>query len=123
MYLSEDSSSQHTVIDPRDANDPDYVPESGDTPKVNVSTYLNISLDKLAPELERDGGGMESKAHNYTKLLGVLHQEGIVDRKIVIPRSKLESAIKRDGKRKLQELASRTPLGLWVLLFRYGIHP
>ena len=79
--------------------------------------------DKLAPDLERDGGGIESKARNYTNLMGILHEEGIVDRKIVIPRSKLESAIKRDGKRKLQELASRTPLGLWVLSFQYGIHP
>ena len=122
MYLSEDSSSQHTVIDPRDANDPDYVPESSETPKVNVSTYLNINLDKLAPELERDGGGIESNARKFTKFMGILHEEGVVEQKYVIPRSKLESAIKRNGKRKLEELANRRPLGLRSFTFTYCYH-
>ena len=84
--------------------------------KVNVSTYLNINLDKLAPELERDGGGIESEARKFTMFMGILHEKGVIDRKIVIPRSKLESTIKRNGKRKLQELATITPLGLWVFI-------
>ena len=92
MYLSEDFSGQHTVLDTRDANDPDYVPESSKTPNMNVSTHLNIRLGMLASELEI-GGGMESKARNFTMLLGVLYQKGYnyINHKIVISRSKLES--------------------------------
>ena len=103
MYLSEDFSGQHTVLDTRDANDPDYVPESRKNPNMNVSTHLNIRLGMLASELEI-GGGMESKASNFTMLLGVSYQEGYnyINDKIVISRSKLESAFKRDGEKNLR---------------------
>ena len=50
---------------------------------------------------------MESKARNFTMLLGVLYQEGYnyINHKIVLSRSKLESAFKRD-----REKNSRTSL-------------
>ena len=56
MYLSEDFSGEHTVIDTRDANDPDYVPESSKTihPPEHPSWYARPGArERLAAEWSR----------------------------------------------------------------------
>ena len=120
--MNEDSTSQNSYADLRDVNDPDYDPgtsgtaESSDTGKVNLTTFLKNAkrgLEELAPELMRDGGGMESKARQFTGLCAVLKKAGYIkdDIDLVIPRSRLESACKRDGKKRLDELSKRSPIG------------
>ena len=127
MYLSEDFSGQHTVLDTRDANDPDYVPESSKTPNMNVSTHLNIRLGMLAPELERDWRRNGVEGSQLHDALG-----GIISKRIQLHKPQDCDITIQAGEwrvllngieRKIQKLASRTPVGLCVLFFRYGIQP
>ena len=55
---------------------------------------------------------MESQARAFTALFGVLHKNGIVEKKYVVPRSRLESSFRRDGHRRIEDLANRCPEGL-----------
>ncbi|XP_063687725.1 uncharacterized protein LOC134820989 [Bolinopsis microptera] len=116
-YISEDSASQHTNIDPRDEKDRDYQPasssSSASTPRVTVSTYLNCNLDGMAAELERNSAGTESNARTLTLFCKELYKGGLLQQPYVVPRSKLESIRGRDGKKRLEALSTRSPLAIF----------
>ena len=121
VVINEDSTSQQSYPDIRDVQDADYSPDSSDipgdsgpsveSPKVNVSTYLNCRLDFMAGEIARAGVGAETLARVCTKLCEGLYENGKVDQRYVIPRSKLQSTLKRDGEKKIADLAKRKPEG------------
>ena len=90
-----------------------------DKQRVTLSTYLPCKLDELAAELERDSAGMESQSRTITAFCGALHKKGILEKKYVIPRSRLESLVKRDGMKRIQNLADRRPKGLLCFTFVY----
>ena len=121
VYQSEDSVSQHSYIDPRDEKDPDYQPASSsssvstsETPKVTVSTFLKCNLDGMAAELERDSAGMESTARSLTLFCKELHKCGYLEQPIVVPRSKLKSTRRRDGKKRLEALSTPSSSGWYI---------
>ena len=55
---------------------------------------------------------MESQARSLTKFCDILHKSGYLKQKYVIPRSRLESIVKRDGEKRINGLAERRPQGL-----------
>ena len=108
---SDDSCSRQSYNDP---DDHDYVPPGSETekPRITLSTYLPCTLDDIAPELERDSAGAESQARTLTAFCGALHKSGLLKQKYVVTRSKIEGAKKRDGTRRIDELAKCQPKGL-----------
>lgn len=68
------------------------------------------SANEMALDFETDAVGMESQVRILTKFCGVLHKNGYLEHRFVILRSKLETSIKRDEKRRLNDLSNHFPI-------------
>ncbi|KAL5260867.1 hypothetical protein ACHWQZ_G006789 [Mnemiopsis leidyi] len=51
-----------------------------------------------------------------TKFFDILHKNGHLRQNYVLPRSRLESIVKRDGAKRIEELSERRPQGHGIAL-------
>ena len=80
--------------------------------KITVTNYLKTHLKAAAPEIARSDVGTAAMARFATAICKDLYDAGKLSEPIVVTRSKLESQIKIDGKKRLNDLSKRTIRGI-----------
>ena len=107
-------SSCQSYADPRDINDADFQPTDSQTdvqPESRVTVdklplfKCNSKLENTIPQLARANMGMETAARVVTSLCQDLFVDGFLPELYVFPKSKFESLLKSDGKRRIDALA------------------
>jgi hypothetical protein len=87
--------------------DPDYVASEGEAkPKVFVTSFLKLPLEKMGAELARSAAGSEDSARVMTNVANLVYDAVRAEGpRPVITRSMVENAIRKDGIERVLSLA------------------
>ena len=107
VFLNEGTMSSCQSVPDNPQLDPDYQSsEEAVKPKVTVSSYLKLPLEKMGAELARSAAGSEDNARVMTHVANLVFDAvGAEGPRPVITRSMIESAIMKDGIERVLSLA------------------
>ena len=104
LFLNEGTMSSCQSTADNTQLDPDYI---ADEPKVTVSSFLKLPLEKMGAELARSAAGSEDNARIITLAANITYDKvGATGPRPVVTRSMVEEAIRKDGDERVLSLAN-----------------